>query len=213
MIERVKNGSSFTLNELLHQNGYFKKIREIKKITLKKDKIQYFKIVKKFIFDVINERHHDPFHFYCQDLTECDLGYFEPTLKKIHKEKQEIIQKYHNYIHWFVKKNNLNKKLFLSVIECFRFYTYSVIHNKLLNNPIMKKRVIDGKIKNLLSNYKYIDLDDFIDNPEPELTLENSSKRLQDSLGNYILPRIDEKYDINSHYNLSYLFYKNKKRI
>jgi hypothetical protein len=183
------------------------------------DKNEYFNIVKKFLLETIKKRKHNPFFFRdLEDLTFCDIPYNstkEETQKiKIqHKKLQTEIKKYHNYIHWFVNENNLHKNKFLDQIEYFRFYTYAIIWNKILNDDSMKKKNGDyisernpnyeENILKLLNKYKYIELNEFLENEEPMYSTNNKHKYLQDLEGNYILPRIEEDYNINSFYNLS----------
>jgi hypothetical protein len=132
------------------------------------------------------------------------------------KIENNNINKYHNYIHWFSLNNKLKKSDFLNQIDKFKYYTYAIIYNKIINHNLLKLK--NGKFMSernpnyennfsiLLNNFKYIKIEEIINGiklPNNYYLPNKKQHYFQDKLGNYILPRIEEEFEINSFYNLS----------
>ena len=195
--------------KLKKQNDYHKSLPKYGNSELRD-------IVREFLIEGIS-KNRNPFNFKEDYLDKHKFATFSKKQKRNIMLKNEKIRKYHGYIHWYCKEYNLNKTKFLNEIEYHRFYTYAIIYNRIINDDSIKegdREFIPGENSNydtifnrILSNYKYITFKELIENDRP-IHGKYIHRYLQDLIGNYILPRIDEQYEIDSYYNLSQNFLK-----
>lgn len=188
--------------------------------------IDYFKIVKKFIKIAIKERNFNPFHFdeiNIENEIFCLYGKEKDTRKKFLELRNNKIKEYKKFLNWYINNNSYSPNMFKKKLILFRFYSYAIINNKIINDDKMKKKngdlikqhtiYYDTKFKEVFDNdYDLIFIEDLQNNEEPYCIRKGEYKYLQDKKGNYILPRIETEYNINSYYNVSNYFLKNIKR-
>lgn len=185
--------------------------------------IDYFKIVKKFIKIAIKERNFNPFHFNEIDIENeifCLYGKEKDTRKNFLELRNKKIIEYKKFLNWYINNNNYNHNMFKRKLRLFGFYSYAIIYNKIINDDKMKKKngdlikqhtiYYDTKFQEVFDNdYNLIYIEDLERNEEP-YNNKGEYKHLQDIKGNYILPRIETEYNINSYYNVSSYFLKNR---
>lgn len=165
---------------------------EIEFIELK-EKIEK-EIVKKILIKIIFKKNINPFNY-------------------------ELLEKEFNSNN-LIKKYNIVIENFFNYVNCFKTYTYSMIYNKIINDQKMKNE--NGQpisinnsnyfkiFKSLLNKYKYVKFVDVIEFDFPDYRRNIwANDYLRDNLGNYILPRLNKEFNMDSRYNLSNLFLKN----
>lgn len=186
---------------------------------MEKNKIDYFKIVKEFIKIAVYERKFNPFHF---NEIEEDICYFYGKEKIERKNYLELrnknILEYKKFLNWYVKSKKYDFNMFKRELRIFCFYSYAIINNKIINDNRMKKKNGDflkyntehyhTKFQEVLNDWNLIFIDDLQENEIPYKRNGYIHKYLQDKKGNYILPRIEEEFNINSYYNVSNYFLK-----